>query len=313
MARKKGKQKKARFKPRINYQKLRSHLWSQYREDFTSYKDTAKAASEVYAELKKTNPDGKYKLVDVDTRYERTEKRQEIEVRPPAPYIDKAIFEPKDDRYYWTVDDISFKNFPPDLYIICPQILGDRGYIKGHSEFTYADYSRTFKAFVDHLNKIEKFTSNSAPYWIFIQKDDYWNPETKRYELELAIINQATDKADTFGFLPEKTTAEELQMVENEINEEIKDQLPQKPKEEKPKEEEKPARETAEQTKIREEAETERERIRTEAATKQKKIDANTEKFKAELASLDSFFREKLITFAEYNEQKAIIRKEYNQ
>jgi hypothetical protein len=311
------------FSSNITYNRVRSILWTNFKDDFPSYRafisnvsdeqgNKIKGTSivsrvfaqckdldcldqdiiEIYLQFKNQNPDDKPILPD---DYFSTHYYWELETEDWWAGFDSRV---------WVVSPMLLTE--PDSFL---GILGSDKYVDSNGELIKRKFnpqlgdtiirgkSTRFKEFINHCNSLQREglvnSSDDVPNWRFAGEQDdeadvYWNPLLQRWEVRIIICDPFGNVED-YGFDPVEPDAE----IDSEL---ILDIVSRKPIEETPVEEtpiEEPRRAglSKEEIEIRKK-ELEQEDVRLELEKERsKRIDKLLQKFMDDKIDSDTFER----------------------
>lgn len=176
------------------YSHIRSLIWKTHRSDFRSWADTAKLASEVYADCKLLQD-----CSDEDILGYYLERRGYKDRIPAEPEIAVSLY--TEPQFYWEFSNLPLKASPRYLWVVSPMLL------PAPAEFLAInyDYKKHFREFVQWCNlKMRQAgikDTDQEGFPMFILSKPNWNFDKKRWETEVFSCDAAGNRFD-YGFEP---------------------------------------------------------------------------------------------------------------
>ena len=227
------------FSRNLTYNRVRSVLWANFKDDFPSYRafisnqtdeegnkiKGSSIVSQVFAQCK----DLDCLDSDIIENYNQFRNQNPDDERPvlPPEYFDT--------HYYWELETQDWwAGFDDRVWVIAPMlitdpdnflgILGSDRYVDKDGQLInrkfdgrkgdYIIYGKAvrFKEFINHCNQMQSQGliggSDVVPNWRFVGEDDdeadvYWNPFTKRWEVRIVICTPNGD-INNYDFDPKE-------------------------------------------------------------------------------------------------------------
>ena len=238
------------FSRNLTYNRVRSVLWTNFKEDFPSYRDFisnltdeegnkikgSSIVSQVFAQCKSLDCVDS-DIIEIYNQFKSQNPDDEKPILPPDYY---------DNHYYWELETEDWwSGFDSRVWVVAPMlitdpdnflgILGSDRYVDVNGELLnrrfngiqgdYIIYGKAvrFKEFIRHCNQMQSQGliggSDNVPNWRFVgeQDDDeevYWNFLTRRWEVRIVICDTFGTIED-YGFDP---TEPDLPIDEDLIN-----------------------------------------------------------------------------------------------
>ena len=250
---KKKKVAKKGFSRNLTYNRVRSVLWTNFKEDFPSYRafisnltdeegnkiKGTSIVSQVFAQCKSLDCLDS-DIIEIYNQFKGQNPDDEKPILPPDYY---------DNHYYWTLETEDWwSGFDSRVWVVAPMlitdpdnflgILGSDRYVDANGELlnrrfdgTQGDYviygkAIRFKEFINYCNRLQSQGliggSDDVPMWRFVGQGDYdeevyWNPFTRRWEVRIVICEPNGERGDVndYGFDP---TEPDLTIDEDLIN-----------------------------------------------------------------------------------------------
>jgi hypothetical protein len=232
-----GLQGKKGFGSNVSYNRVRSLLWKEHKNEFSSYQDFisntvgedgqkikgSSIVSKVYAECKSLECSDE----DILIIYRQSNEQSPDDEKPQLPsdyYMPRPYWELLTEDLWDGMDERLWVDAP--MIITAPTyflgILGEDRCVDKDNQVTDIVNCDTkkgdkivlgkkwrFQVFVDSFNVAQAqgimSSSEEVPHVMFIGKDGenetYWNPITKQWEIELVICTK-TEDINSFGFVP---------------------------------------------------------------------------------------------------------------
>lgn len=247
------------FSNNLTYNRVRSVLWLNFKDDFPSYR--AFVSSQVDEQGNKIKGTSIVSQVFTQCKSLDCLDSDIIEIynqfRNQNPEDDKPILPSDyfDNHYYWELETEDWwAGFDDRVWVVAPMliqdpdnflgILGSDRYVDANGELLtrrfdgkqgdYVIYGKSvrFKEFISYCNSMQTQGliggSDAVPNWRFVgQQDDeadvYWNPFTKRWEVRIVICDPLGTIED-YGFEPNEP---DLPLDENLIQDILSKPKPQ--------------------------------------------------------------------------------------
>jgi hypothetical protein len=262
------------FSKNLTYNRVRTVLWTNFRDDFPSYRafisnqsdeqgnkiKGTSIVSQVFAQCKSLDCLDS-DIIEIYNQFNNQNPQDEAPILPPDYY---------DNHYYWELETEDWwSGFDSRIWVVSPMlltdpdnflgILGTDKYVDKNGELINrkfdpkkGDYiirgkSQRFKEFINYCNSLQTQGliggSDDVPNWRFVGKEDdseevYWNPFTKRWEVRIVICDPFGTIED-YGFIPDEPDLEiDEDLIKGILNKPKPQQATEEPiQEEKPKEE----------------------------------------------------------------------------
>lgn len=238
------------FSRNLTYNRVRSVLWTNFKDDFPSYRDfisnvkdeegnkikASSIVSKVFAQCKSLDCVDS-DIIEIYNQFKNQNPDDEKPILPPDYF---------DNHYYWELETEDWwSGFDNRVWVVSPMLLADPDNflgILGSDRYVDADgellnrkfdgrrgdkiiYGKAvrFKEFIRHCNQMQSQGliggSDNVPNWRFVgeQDDDeevYWNFLTSRWEVRIVICDTFGTIED-YGFDP---TEPDLPIDEDLIN-----------------------------------------------------------------------------------------------
>jgi len=227
------------FSRNLTYNRVRSVLWSNFKDDFPSYRafisnqtdeegnkiKGSSIVSQVFAQCKDLDCLDS-DIIEIYNQFRNQNPDDERPVLPPDYF---------DTHYYWELETGDWwKGFDDRVWVVAPMlltdpdnflgILGSDRYVDKDGKLLnrkfdgklgdYIIYGKAvrFKEFIRHCNQMQSQGliggSSEVPNWRFVGEEDdeadvYWNPFTKRWEVRIVICTPKGDIND-YDFDPKE-------------------------------------------------------------------------------------------------------------
>ena len=227
------------FSRNLTYNRVRSVLWSNFKDDFPSYRafisnqtdeegnkiKGSSIVSQVFAQCKDLDCLDS-DIIEIYNQFRNQNPDDERPVLPPEYF---------DTHYYWELETEDWwTGFDDRVWVIAPMlitdpdnflgILGSDRYVDKDGQLInrkfdgkkgdYIIYGKAvrFKEFINHCNQMQSqgliVGSSNVPNWRFVGEDDdeadvYWNPFTKRWEVRIVICTPNGD-INNYDFDPKE-------------------------------------------------------------------------------------------------------------
>jgi hypothetical protein len=249
------------FSKNVTYNRVRSILWTNFKDDFPSYRSFisnqkdeqgnpikgTSIVSQVFAQCK----DLDCLDSDIIEIYNQFKNQQPDE--KDRPVLPNDYF---DTHYYWTLlTEDWWSGFDSRIWVEAPMLLTDpdsflgilgsdryvdkdgelinRKFDSKKGDYIIGGKAQRFNEFVNHCNDLQTegyiSSSSNVPHWRFTgeseELDDtevYWNPFKKRWEIKI-VICEPTGDIESYDFDPREPDAE--------IDEDLINSILNKPKE----------------------------------------------------------------------------------
>ena len=232
--RKKVGVKRSNIQALTTYNRVRSVLWAEHKDEFDSYRQFisnktdeegnkikgSSIVSQVYAQCRtlECNDDdilaiyNQYKDQDKDDKPELP--GDYYEPRPFWHLLTENVWDGMDERLWVNApmliqDPSSFLGILGEDRFVNEdhKIVGEKSSDKKKEPKYVAGYKSMFQPFVDYANSLQipgaNTTTDQVPHVKFASHDDtedvYWNDDLNRWQVDLVICNQSGD-VDDFGF-----------------------------------------------------------------------------------------------------------------
>jgi hypothetical protein len=238
------------FSRNLTYNRVRSILWANFKDDFPNYRafisnqtdeegnkiKGTSIVSQVFAQCKDLE------CIDSDIIEIYNQFKNQVPDEENRPALPPSYF---DTHYYWELETEDWwSGFDNKVWVVAPMliqdpdnflgILGSDRYVDNDGELLTrkfdskkGDYiiygkSQRFKEFINYCNQMQSQGiikgSDDVPNWRFVGQDDeesdvYWNPFTKRWEVRIVICDPFGTIED-YGFEPNES---DLQIDEDLI------------------------------------------------------------------------------------------------
>lgn len=238
------------FSRNLTYNRVRSVLWTNFKDDFPSYRDFisnlsdeqgnkikgSSIVSRVFAECKSLDCVDS-DIIEIYNQFKSQNPDDEQPILPPNYY---------ELHYYWELETEDWwSGFDSRVWVVAPSllqdpdnflgILGSDRYVDSNGELLtrkfdskQGDYiiygkSQRFKEFINYCNSMQSQGlidgSSDVPNFRFVGKNDddeevYWNPLTERWEVRIVICDPFGTIED-YGFEPNEP---DLSIDEDLIN-----------------------------------------------------------------------------------------------
>lgn len=225
------------FSRNLTYNRVRSVLWTNFKDDFPSYRDFisnltdeegnkikgSSIVSQVFAQCKDLDCVDS-DIIEIYNQFKGQNPDDEQPVLPPD-YYDK--------HYYWELETEDWwSGFDNRVWVVAPMliqdpdnflgILGSDRYVDANGELLNRQFDSRrgdyiisgkavrFKEFISYCNSMQSQGliggSDDVPNWRFVGKEDddeevYWNPLTRRWEVRIIICDPFGNMED-YGFVP---------------------------------------------------------------------------------------------------------------
>lgn len=247
------------FSRNLTYNRVRSVLWTNFKDDFPNYRafisnqtdeqgnklKGTSIVSQVFTQCKDLD------CIDSDIIeiYNQFRNQNPDDEKPilPSDYFDT--------HYYWELETEDWwSGFDDRVWVVAPMLLQDPDNFLGilgtdkyvdkdgqlinrkfdgkKGDYIIYGKSKRFKEFINYCNSMQTQGliggSNDVPNWRFVgegedEADVYWNPFTKRWEVRIVICDPIGTIED-YGFVPNEP---DLELDENLIQEILKKPKPQ--------------------------------------------------------------------------------------
>ena len=230
------------FSRNLTYNRVRSVLWSNFKDDFPSYRafisnqtdeegnkiKGSSIVSQVFAQCKDLDCIDS-DIIEIYNQFRNQNPDDERPVLPPDYF---------DTHYYWELETGDWwSGFDDRVWVVAPMliqdpdnflgILGSDRYVDKDGQLInrkfdgkkgdYIIYGKAvrFKEFINHCNQMQSQGlirgSDFVPNWRFVGEDDdeadvYWNPFTKRWEVRIVICTPNGD-INNYDFDPKEPDA----------------------------------------------------------------------------------------------------------
>jgi hypothetical protein len=230
------------FSRNLTYNRVRSVLWSNFKDDFPSYRafvsnqtdeegnkiKGSSIVSQVFAQCKDLDCLDS-DIIEIYNQFRNQNPDDERPVLPPDYF---------DTHYYWELETGDWwKGFDDRVWVVAPMlltdpdnflgILGSDRYVDKDGKLLnrkfdgkigdYIIYGKAvrFKEFIRHCNQMQSQGliggSSEVPNWRFVGEEDdeadvYWNTFTKRWEVRIVICTPKGDIND-YDFDPQEPDA----------------------------------------------------------------------------------------------------------
>ena len=227
------------FSRNLTYNRVRSVLWSNFKDDFPSYRafisnqtdeegnkiKGSSIVSQVFAQCKDLDCLDS-DIIEIYNQFRNQNPDDERPVLPPEYF---------DTHYYWELETQDWwSGFDDRVWVVAPMlitdpdnflgILGSDRYVDKDGQLINrkfdgkkGDYiiygkSKRFKEFISYCNQMQSQGliggSDVVPNWRFVGEDDdeadvYWNPFTKRWEVRIVICTPNGD-INNYDFDPKE-------------------------------------------------------------------------------------------------------------
>ena len=227
------------FSRNLTYNRVRSVLWANFKDDFPSYRafisnqtdeegnkiKGSSIVSQVFAQCKDLDCLDS-DIIEIYNQFRNQNPDDERPVLPPEYF---------DTHYYWELETQDWwAGFDDRVWVIAPMlitdpdnflgILGSDRYVDKDGQLInrkfdgkkgdYIIYGKAvrFKEFINHCNQMQSQGliggSDVVPNWRFVGEDDdeadvYWNPFTKRWEVRIVICTPNGD-INNYDFDPKE-------------------------------------------------------------------------------------------------------------
>ena len=238
------------FSRNLTYNRVRSVLWTNFKDDFSSYRSFisnqtdedgnkikgSSIVSQVFAQCKSLDCVDS-DIIEIYNQFKNQNPEDDRPILPPNYY---------ETHYYWELETEDWwSGFDNRVWVVAPMliqdpdnflgILGSDRYVDKDGELinrkfdgSKGDYiiygkAQRFMEFIRHCNQMQSQgfinTSEAVPHWRFVGENDdeadvYWNAFTKRWEVRIVICEPNGDIED-YGFNP---TEPDLPIDPNLIN-----------------------------------------------------------------------------------------------
>ena len=228
------------FSRNVTYNRVRAILWSNFKDDFPSYRSFisnqkdedgkpikgTSVVSQVFAQCKDLDCLDS-DIIEIYNQFSNQQPDEENRPVLPNYYFDT--------HYYWELETEDWwSGFDSRVWVVSPMllidpdnflgILGSDRYVDKDGELLsrkfdakkgdYIIYGKAirFREFIQHCNQMQSQGliggSGEVPNWRFVgQEDDeadvYWNPFTKRWEVRIVICDPLGD-IENYGFDPQE-------------------------------------------------------------------------------------------------------------
>ena len=226
------------FSKNVTYNRVRSILWANFKDDFPNYRalisnqidedgnkiKSSSIVSQVFAQCRDLD------CIDSDIIEIYNQFRNQTPDDANRPILPNDYF---DVHYYWELETEDWwTGFDSRVWVVAPMlitdpdnflgILGSDRYVDANGELinrrfdaTRGDYiiygkATRFKEFINYCNSLQREGliggSSDVPNWRFAgesddEEDVYWNPFTKRWEVRIIICTPNGDVED-YDFVP---------------------------------------------------------------------------------------------------------------
>jgi hypothetical protein len=234
---KSNKVAKKGFSSNVTYNRVRAILWSNFKDDFPSYRAfISNATDEEGNKIKGTSIVSQVfaQCKDLDC-LDQDIIEIYLQFQNQSPTDDKPILPDDyyDTHYYWELETEDWwAGFDSRVWVVAPMlltepdsflgILGSDKYVDSNGNLIQrkfnpdlGDYiirgkSARFKEFINFCNSLQREglinSSDNVPNWRFAGEDDdeaevYWNPILKRWEVRIIICDPFGNVED-YGFDP---------------------------------------------------------------------------------------------------------------
>ena len=260
------------FSRNLTYNRVRSVLWSNFKDDFPSYRafisnqtdeegnkiKGSSIVSQVFAQCKDLDCIDS-DIIEIYNQFRNQNPDDERPILPPDYF---------DTHYYWELETGDWwSGFDDRVWVVAPMliqdpdnflgILGTDRYVDKDGKLLNrkfdgkkGDYiiygkSKRFKEFISYCNQMQSQGliggSSDVPNWRFVGEDDdeadvYWNPFTKRWEVRIVICDPLGTIED-YGFIPNEPDLEIDEILIQDILNKPKPQEAEQEEEIKPTEE----------------------------------------------------------------------------
>ena len=225
------------FSRNLTYNRVRSVLWTNFKDDFPSYRDfisnitdeegnkikASSIVSKVFAQCKSLDCVDS-DIIEIYNQFKSQNPDDEKPILPPDYY---------DNHYYWELETEDWwSGFDSRVWVVAPMliqdpdnflgILGSDRYVDANGELLIRRFDGRqgdsiiygkavrFKEFISYCNQMQSQGliggSDDVPNWRFVgeQDDDeevYWNPLARRWEVRIVICDPFGTIED-YGFEP---------------------------------------------------------------------------------------------------------------
>lgn len=237
----------------LTYSRVRSVLWTNFKDDFESYRlfiankldeqgnkvKGTSIVSQVYSQCKSLDCNDS-DIIEIYNQFKNQNPNDEKPILPLDYY---------DNHYYWELETEDWwSGFDSRIWVVSPMllsdpdnflgILGSDRYVDANGELinrrfdgTQGDYiiygkSQRFKEFINYCNQMQSQGllqgTENQPNWRFVGENDddeevFWNRLTNRWEIRIVICEPNGDRGDVndYDFDP---TEPDREFDENLIN-----------------------------------------------------------------------------------------------
>ncbi len=226
------------FSRNVTYNRVRAILWSNFKDDFPSYRALisnqtdeegnkikgSSIVSQVFSQCKDLD------CLDSDIIEIYNQFRNQLPDEENRPILPDYYF---DTHYYWELETEDWwAGFDNRIWVVSPMLLTDpdfflgvlgsdryvdangelinRRFDAGRGDYIIYGKSQRFKEFINYCNSLQTegliSTSSEVPNWRFVGENDdeadvYWNNVTRRWEVRIVICDPFGTVED-YGFDP---------------------------------------------------------------------------------------------------------------
>ncbi len=226
------------FSRNLTYNRVRSVLWTNFKDDFPSYRDFisnltdeegnkikgSSIVSRVFEQCKSLDCLDS-DIIEIYNQFKSQNPDDDTPVLPPEYY---------DEHFYWALETEDWwSGFDSRVWVVSPMLLTDPDYFLGilgsdryvdvngelllnrrfdanRGDYVIYGKKERFNEFINWCNQRQSegtiIGSEQVPYWKFCGREDedrevYWNPLTARWEVRIVICDSRGNVED-YGFNP---------------------------------------------------------------------------------------------------------------
>ena len=239
------------FSRNLTYNRVRAVLWSNFKDDFTSYRafisnqtdeqgnkiKGTSIVSQVFAQCKSLDCLDS-DIIEIYEQFRNQNPDDDIPILPDSYY---------DTHFYWELlTEDWWAGFDNRVWVVSPMLLSDpdnflgilgsdkyvdkdgelinRKFDTKKGDYVIKGKAIRFNEFVNYCNSLQTegiiSGSSDVPNWRFVGKEDdepsvYWNPFLKRWEVRIVICDSFGNIED-YGFVPNEPDLEiDTELVQN--------------------------------------------------------------------------------------------------